>query len=163
MNQHSKPVGSSGKSERLPLLSANYFLDTLQMPIADLNDFPDWPSKESASQLVDSYFQVVHASFPFIGKLYFLKQFHAFYAIPGTQPGRAWMTILNMVFAIAARHNSLLRKEIGPEFGAHMLYFSRAWQLCMMDSGVLDHPNLQQVQIESLMSLYMLSIGHINR
>lgn len=69
------------------------------------------------------------------------------------------MAVLNLVFAIALRHDSLKRQEPGDD----MLYFSRAWSLRMREPAVLNHPNLQQVQVEALTSLYMLSVGHVNR
>ena len=163
MDQHMKPEYPLGRSEQTPLLSTNYFLDDLQNPMAYPNEFLEWPSEEAASQLVDSYFHIVHASFPFVGKLYFLKQFRIFYANPRKQPGWAWMAVFNLVLAIATRHSSLIRKEPEAGTGTHMSYFTRAWQLCMRNYAMFDHPNLQQVQVESLMSLYMLSIGHVNR
>ncbi|CAP93026.1 Pc16g03560 [Penicillium rubens Wisconsin 54-1255] len=163
MDQHMKPEYPLGRSEQTPLLSTNYFLDDLQNPMAYPNEFLEWPSEEAASQLVDSYFHIVHASFPFVGKLYFLKQFRIFYANPRKQPGWAWMAVFNLVLAIATRHSSLMRKEPEAGTGTHMSYFTRAWQLCMRNYAMFDHPNLQQVQVESLMSLYMLSIGHVNR
>ena len=43
------------------------------------------------------------------------------------------------------------------------LYFSRAWKLSMSDVALLDHPNLQQVQVEGLTSFYLLSVGQVNR
>ncbi|KAH3297912.1 hypothetical protein KXV87_004877 [Aspergillus fumigatus] len=43
------------------------------------------------------------------------------------------------------------------------LYFSRAWRLSMSDIALLDHPNLQQVQVEGLTSFYLLSVGQVNR
>lgn len=143
----------------MPQSLANYYLDTLRIPVFDLNNWLDRPSKEIASQLVTSYFQIIHASFPVVGKVYFLKQFHTFYSSSGTEPGKAWMAVLNLIFAIASRHDSLRRQEPG----ADMSYFSRAWQLCMKETPILGHPNLQQVQVEALVSLYMLSLGHINR
>jgi hypothetical protein len=163
MDQHMNSEYPLEKSERTPLLPTNYFLDELQSPIAYLNEFPDWPPEEAATQLVGSYFHIVHASFPFVGKLYFLKQIRVFYANSGKQPGWAWMAIFNLVLAIATRHSSLMRKEPEAGISTHRSYFTRAWQLCKRDSAVFDHPTLQQVQVESLMSLYMLSIGHINR
>lgn len=33
----------------------------------------------------------------------------------------------------------------------------------MSDIALLDHPNLQQVQVEGLTSFYLLSVGQVNR
>ncbi|KAJ6008996.1 hypothetical protein N7522_004012 [Penicillium canescens] len=124
-NTHSKIARSSGRSGYLPPLSTNYFLDNMQILVPDLNDYPDRPSKDAATQLVGSYFQNVHASFPFVGKPIFLEQFRCYYANSGAQPGRKWMAVLNLIFAIASRHSSLVKKESG----ADMSYFTRAWKL----------------------------------
>lgn len=156
---HSGPAGHSIIFEYIPQSLANYYLDSLRIPISHSTDWLDRPPKEIAFQLVRSYFQIIHASFPVIGKVYFLKQLHTFYTKPRPVPGKTWMAVLNLVFAIASRHASLKKQESGDD----MLYFSRAWSLCMREPGVLNHPNLQQVQVESLVSLYMLSLGHINR
>lgn len=71
MDQRRKAEYPLERSVQNPLLSTNYFFDDLQSPMTHLNEFLDWPSEEAASQLVDSYFHIVHASFPFIGKLTF--------------------------------------------------------------------------------------------
>lgn len=156
---HSGPAGHSINSEHKPQSLANYYLDSLPIHISDSKDWLARPSKEIAFQLVRSYFQIIHASFPVIGKVYFLKQLHTFYTSSGPVPGKTWMAVLNLVFAIALRHDSLKRQEPGDD----MLYFSRAWSLRMREPAVLNHPNLQQVQVEALTSLYMLSVGHVNR
>jgi hypothetical protein len=138
---------------------ANYFLDDLEILVPDQTDALCWPSKEAATQLVESYFQNLHASFPFIGKLVFWEQFRLFYANSDARPGGEWITILNLVFAIASRHNFLVQKQSGAESP----YFTRAWKLYASDVATLGHPSLQQVQIESLISLYLLLVGQINR
>ncbi|KAA8649933.1 putative C6 transcription factor [Aspergillus tanneri] len=42
------------------------------------------------------------------------------------------------------------------------VYFSRAWKLNMSEVALLDHPNLQQVQVEGLTSFYLSSVGQVN-
>ncbi|KAJ5369932.1 uncharacterized protein N7496_006024 [Penicillium cataractarum] len=140
-------------------LSANYFLDDLEILVAGQTDELYWPSKEAATQLVESYFQNLHASFPFIGKIIFWEQFRWFYANSDARPGAKWIALLNLVFAVASRHNCLVQKQ----FGAGSSYFTRAWKLYTSDFATLGHPSLQQVQIESLISLYLLLVGQINR
>lgn len=69
---------------------------------------------------------------------------------------------MNSVLAIAARYSSLVQDR-PDEHLDHELYFSRAWKLNASDTALIDPPDLQQVQIESLAAFYLLSIGHINR
>jgi len=159
LRSHGEPASSVSQSACLPRLSANYFLDDMHIFVPDQAGEQFWPSKKAATQLVESYFQNLHASFPLVGKLSFWEQFRLFYAHPDAQPGRKWITILSLIFAIASRHNALVKKQSG----ADLPYFTRAWELYLSDSAVLDHPSLQQVQIESLISLYLLLVGQINR
>lgn len=73
------------------------------------------------------------------------------------------MAILNLIFALATRYSQLVQagtEDLGID---HLVYFSRAWKLSMSDVALLDHPNLQQVQVEGLTSFYLLSVGQINR
>jgi hypothetical protein len=155
------PASSENQSGYLSPLSANYFLDDMPILAPDQSTASEQyrPSKHAATQLVESYFQNLHASFPLVGKPLFLDQFRLFYANPDAQPGRQWITILSLIFAIAARHSSLVKQQSK----ADLPYFKQAWELYTSDSAVSNHPSLQQVQIESLISLYLLLVGQINR
>lgn len=74
------------------------------------------------------------------------------------------MAILNLIFALAARYSELAHESVDDTIHEdHVVYFSRAWKLSMSDVALLDHPNLQQVQVEGLTSFYLLSVGQINR
>ncbi|KAH1596717.1 hypothetical protein KXX44_006449 [Aspergillus fumigatus] len=48
-------------------------------------------------------------------------------------------------------------------FQVVVLLQSSPWRLSMSDIALLDHPNLQQVQVEGLTSFYLLSVGQVNR
>ncbi|KAJ5939721.1 hypothetical protein N7466_002855 [Penicillium verhagenii] len=152
-------VGRPSESGFLSPLLTNNFLDDTQVLAPNSTDNSDYPSENAATQLVECYFQNAHASFPLISKLVFLEQFRRFYANADPEPGRKWIAILNMILAIASRHSSLVRKQPRSD----LPYFTRAWELYTRDFAVLEHPSLQQVQIESLISLYLLSVGQINR
>jgi hypothetical protein len=159
LNSRTETTRSLGLSGILPPWSSNYFLDDMQVLPRNQGHELDWPSEEAATELVESYFQNVHASFPLIGKLLFWEQFRRLYANRDVQPGTRWIAILNLIFAIASRHTCLVREQSG----AGLSYFARAWDLYTKDFVALEHPSLQQVQIESLISLYLLSVGQINR
>ncbi|KAJ5999278.1 hypothetical protein N7451_007088 [Penicillium sp. IBT 35674x] len=117
----------------------NYFLDDADVVIDEEADLSKWPSQVAADLLVHHYFDVIHPTFPAIGKLAFTGQYRKFYSSPNVRPGSRWRAVLNLIFAIAARH------------------------LLLTSGMAMEHPDLQQVQIEGLMSFYMLSVGHINR
>ncbi|KAJ5779361.1 hypothetical protein N7457_007081 [Penicillium paradoxum] len=155
--------GQSEQSAHPSLSSCGLFMDELVIPSTNDPDVFACPPQPIADELVDRYFQVAHASFPIIGKEIFLSQCRSFYSNMTTHPGNKWMALLNMVFAIAARHSELASDGPQPDRNNHAIYFSRAWRLIMSENVLLDHPNLQQTQVEALVSLYMLSIGQANR
>lgn len=132
-----------------PTLSANCFLDDMQMLVPIPGDYPNWPSEETATQLLESYFRIVHASVPFLGELYPLRQFRSFYANPGAQSGTIWMAVLNLIFAVASRHSSLLREECG----ADVPYFTLAWALytrARVYEGYVEGPCTPVSEIQDL-------------
>ncbi|KAJ5504332.1 hypothetical protein N7463_007206 [Penicillium fimorum] len=155
--------GQFEESARPSVSSCGFFMDDAGIPpINDLDVFA-YPPQAIADELVDRYFQVAHASFPVVGKEIFLSQCRSFYSNSTTHPGNKWMALLNMVFAIAARHSELSGDQSQQNHSSHTVYFSRARRLSLGESGLLDNPNLQQTQVEGLISLYLLSIGQPNR
>ncbi|CAG8230112.1 unnamed protein product [Penicillium olsonii] len=152
------------QQSHLSLASCGFFLDDSTMSLGNGPDLLAYPSQVVADQLVDRYFKVAHSAFPFIGKEIFLSQCRSFFSQSATmQPGVKWMALLNIVFAIAAKHSGVTGDQERLDHNNDIVYFSRAWKLSMNDSALLEHPNLQQTQIEGLFSLYFLSTGQINR
>lgn len=119
-------------------------------------------SQPVAFRLVEIYFQTVHPCFPIISSKIFVEQVKDFYAAPSGRTGKRWLAILNLVFAIAARYSSLVQGSPGQQLD-YKRYFSRARKLNINDTALIDPPNLQQVQVEGLTALYLLSVGEINR
>ncbi|CAG8904786.1 unnamed protein product [Penicillium egyptiacum] len=159
----SKADGQLEGSARPSISSCALFMDDAGIqPINDIDVFA-YPPQVVADELVDRYFQVAHASFPVVGKAIFLSQCRSFYSNSTTHPGAKWMALLNMVFAIAARHCELSGDQPQLDHNIHTVYFSRAWRLHTSESVLLETPNLQQTQVEGLISLYLLSIGQVNR
>lgn len=155
---------TDGQFEDSPSISScGFFVENIGIPSENDSDVCACPPQPVADELVDKYFQIAHASFPILGKENFLSQCRSFYSNSTTQPGNKWMVILNIVFAIAARHSELAGDQPPLDDTPHPVYFSRAWKLNMAEGAPLDHPNLQQTQVEGLISLYLLSIGQVNR
>lgn len=149
--------------DRHSVSSVNFFLDDSDIPVIDDVDPSQRPPITVADQLVDSYFQAVHPTFPIVGKMIFLAQYKSFYSAPHVRPGKRWLAILNLIFAIAAKHARHLYNDVENGTDESLVYFSRAWKLSMNDTALLEHPNLQQVQVEGLTSFYLMSIGQVNR
>ncbi|OJZ82480.1 hypothetical protein ASPFODRAFT_143793 [Aspergillus luchuensis CBS 106.47] len=145
------------------LISAsNYHVDDQELPSIERQEPYALPSKDIASKLYNCYLDRVHPSFPIIGTTPFGAQFRAFFNNANLRPGNKWLAVLNVVFAIAARYAYISEAEWQLNKNNHWLYFSRATVLSM-DNGSFHHPDLQQLQVEGLTALYMLSLGHINR
>ncbi|KAJ5506152.1 hypothetical protein N7453_005109 [Penicillium expansum] len=147
--------------ERPSISSVNYFQDDSGILFLDDIDLACRPPQPIANRLVDTYFHVVHPTFPIIGKAIFLNQYRSFYANPNVRPGKRWIIVLNLVFAIATRH-SVLIDQPQPNCDDHQTYFARAWKL-NVGSVLLHHPDLQQAQVEGLAAFYLLSVGQVNR
>ncbi|THC99511.1 hypothetical protein EYZ11_000971 [Aspergillus tanneri] len=162
MLDRSNPTFPKEQPNRYSVASVNFFLDNAKIPVIDNANTEKWPSQTMADQLVDNYFQVVHHSFPIIGKVIFLRQYKSFYNTPYVRPGKRWLAILNLVFAIAARYSRQILTDSQGAPDDDRVYFSRAWKLNMSEVALLDHPNLQQVQVEGLTSFYLSSVGQVN-
>lgn len=152
------PVG-----DRPSISSLNYFQDDMKISVLDNSDLLTRPAQHLADKLVDDYFQYVHHAFPVIGKELFLGQYRSFYSDPNVRPRKRWLAILNLVFAIAAKHSLLVENQLPLDPNDHLVFFARAWRLSMGNVALLDHPNLQQVQVEGLAAFYLLATGQLNR
>jgi hypothetical protein len=157
---------STSLSEHLnrPSISRlNYFQDEMEISGLDNVDMIARPPHNIANKLVDEYFESMHPEFPILGKGTFLDQFRLFYANSSMRPGKRWMAVLNLVFAIATKHSMLKDSHTGGPYSDHCVYFARAWRLGLGNFSLLSHPTLQQVQVEGLTSFYLLSTGQVNR
>lgn len=157
----STPAGEN--SVRPSISSLNYFQDDTEISTLDSSDLSTRPPQHVADKLVDDYFQSVHPTFPIIGKGIFLGQYRSFYSNPNVRPGKRWLAVLNLVFAIAAKHSLLVESPPSLDPGDHLVYFARAWRWSIGHVVVLDPPNLQQVQLEGLAAFYLLAVSQVNR
>jgi hypothetical protein len=156
---------SSSRIKEIPgrpvISSVNYFQDDSEFSVADDVDLARCPPQHIANRLVGNYFHTVHSAFPIIAKAIFLNQYRYFYSNPNPRPGKRWLAVLNLVFAIATRH-ALLTDHPQTDHDEHHVYFARAWKLSMRNV-LVDHPNLQQTQVEGMAAFYLLSVGQVNR
>ncbi|KAJ5340381.1 hypothetical protein N7541_009505 [Penicillium brevicompactum] len=142
--------------------SVNYLQDNSEFLVLDHVDLARRPPQIVADRLVDAYFNAVHPAFPLIGKSLFLNQYQSFYSKPNSESSKRWLALLNLILAIAARHLYLIDQP-QPDREDHRTFFARAWRLSVGNVALLDHPDLQQVQVEGLAALYLLSVGQVNR
>jgi hypothetical protein len=148
-----------------PILSVNYFQGDSDIPgVGSIGNIDQCvqPSQKRANELVDFYFRTIQPEFPVIGKVTFRWQYQSYCSNPNVRPGRRWMAVLNLVFAIAAKNSVPLGQPQGNS-DDHESYFAKAWQLSIGNPALVHHPDLQQVQVEGLAGFYFLSIGQVNR
>ncbi|OQD83182.1 hypothetical protein PENANT_c018G07797 [Penicillium antarcticum] len=147
----------------LPTSMMDYHLDNMEIPFLEHCDPYALPPRELADRYFDAYLTYVHPTFGVIRKSNFLSQYQKFFENMSTTPRpRKWQAILNMIFAIGSRHCRLM-ENIHSMSEEDLVFLSRA-RLLGFDSGVLfEHSDLQQIQLEALMSIYLLCLGQVNR
>lgn len=129
------------------------------------------PPRPVAGRLVDLYFTTVHPLFPIICKSHFIMQFNEYYGSlenslepVAHQNSRKWLTILNLVFAIAEKY---LQPEVGVNArgqGGDTDYFARSRILGALDGGsVFQIPDLGKIQALGLTGMYLLASIQTNR
>lgn len=129
------------------------------------------PPRLVAERLVDLYFTTVHPLFPIICKSHFMMQFNKYYCSLENslepiayQNSRKWLTILNLVFAIAEKY---LQPELSMNTsgqGRDADYFARSRILGALDGGsVFQIPDLGKIQALGLTGMYLLASIQTNR
>lgn len=140
------------------VLSASYLRSDPALKVLDEVELLNRPNKDIADRLISTFFRKFHPYFPIIPKTVFIAQYRLFYSNENARPRKQWLALLNLVFALAERHLSFVEDQ-----DDCLPFFSRSWRLCMDQTSLREHPNLQQVQIEALSAFYLLSSGEINR
>lgn len=125
------------------------------------------PPRHLADRLFDNYLDTVHSFFPIISKPLFRAQYRTFFdsftRSNAPRPGDKWLAILNIIFAIAAKHAHLIKAPWRGGCDDHLVYMTRARLLSLNSEVLFSHPDLQQVQVESLIAFYLLASDQINR
>ncbi|KAJ5169080.1 uncharacterized protein N7482_004674 [Penicillium canariense] len=149
------------------LHALNYHLDDLDISVPEPVERYHMPPRLLADRLFDDYLDTVHPFFPIINKPLFRAQYQTFFdsfSRPSApRPGDKWLAILNIIFAIAATHSHLINAPWRGGCDDHLVYMTRARLLSLNSEVLFSHPDLQQVQVESLMAFYLLASDQINR
>ena len=149
------------------IAGSTYYLDNESIQIDFIVDPFEMPTPDTAKKLFTCFIDTVQDSFPILRKKSFTGQFESYYtSVKAGKPTRIphkWRAILNLVFAIGARFSHLVRAEWQGDERDHLVYYTRARSTGFTADAVVSHPDLQQIQIASLLALYYLSIGQISR
>lgn len=144
------------------LPGVNYHLDDLDINVPGPVQTYWIPPRHLADRLFEDYLNTVHPFFPIISRPLFRAQYRNFYEKAG-QPGDKWLAVLNMIFAISAKHAHLKQAPWRGDNKDHLEYLTRARVLSMDGNALFSHPDLQQIQVEGLIVFYLLSSDQINR
>ncbi|KAJ5158443.1 uncharacterized protein N7500_008094 [Penicillium coprophilum] len=148
--------------DALALHAVNYHLDDLDISVPGPVQLYSMPPREMADHMFEAYLTTVHPFFPIINKPLFSAQYRTFFDSTA-RPGDKWLAILNMIFAIGAKHGHLTDAPWHGDEKDHLVYLTRARILSMNGDVLFSHPDLQQVQVEALIAFYLLSSDQINR
>lgn len=153
--------------DRFSLSALNYHLDDLSISVPEPIQKFTMPPRHLADRLFDDYLKTVHPFFPIISKTLFCAQYQTFFdnsaRSNSVRPGDKWLAILNVIFAIAAKHAHLMNSPWRGAANDHLMYLARARLLSMNTEVLFAHPDLQQVQVEGLIAFYLLASDQINR
>lgn len=140
--------------------SVDYHIESADYPgLEDENPYT-LPAKATAERLLRLYLDSVQPSLPIIRQVLFVDQFISLYSEELIHPGRKWLAVLNLVFAISSKLCQISGQDI---HGMDNKFFSRAQKLIISESLVEDHEDLQQVQVETLAAFFLLTSSQINR
>ena len=158
------PLLQGPPSEELGGVSEfTYHCDDLPLLLPNHVDSRALPPRETARCLLEAYMDSVHPAFPIIGKNTFEGQVEAFLNDEQLSPGRNWLAVLNLVFAIAAKYSHYVEASWRGDERDHLLYFARARMLGMNEESIFDHPDLQRVQVSGLIAFYFATVDQVNR
>lgn len=163
MNNHRSPpsIQQPPLDRQIPTSMMDYHLDGLGIPLVHPCDPLAVPPREVADRYFEAFLINVHPMFSAIRKLTFISQYQQFYD-NGSAPPRKWLAILNMIFAIGARYCQLMDGPRSVE-EEDLLYLTRARHLGLHSTVLFEHTDLQQIQLELLVAIYLLCLGQVNR
>jgi hypothetical protein len=157
-----EPGQSKRQDDDLALHAVSYHLDDLDISVPGPIELYSMPPRQVADKLFDDYLKTVHPFFPIINRPLFTAQYRTFFD-SNARPGDKWLAILNMIFAIGAKHAHLIEAPWQGDDRDHLVYLTRARILSMNGDVLFSHPDLQQVQVEGLIAFYLLASDQINR
>ncbi|KAJ5555966.1 hypothetical protein N7513_003608 [Penicillium frequentans] len=155
IQDHLSPIGNS-------FASVNYHMESADYPGSGLEHENPYtlPAKALAERLLSLYIHSVQPSLPIIRQTLFVDQFNSLYSGNSIHPGRKWLALLNLVFAISSKLCQIAGQDT---HNRENRFSSRAQKLIISESLVEDHEDLQQVQAGTLAAFFLLTSSQINR
>ena len=150
----------------LPLMPSigpmNYRLDHHHLSDPEVRNAFVLPPKPLADHLLHVYRNKVDISFPIIRWGLFMDQYRRLFSEVSINPGRRWLAVFNMVLAIGRNFCRASKQDL-QGYVDDDVFFARARSLNISDTVLFGYEDLQQVQVETLMALYFLTVSRVNR
>jgi hypothetical protein len=150
-----------------PTSTSSFYLDNEDIEINFAVDPYELPPMQIAQRLFDSYMSTVQDTFPILSRTGFTEQFYTYFTSIGQGAPYAvpdkWLAIVNLVFAIGAKHSHLVEADWQADGRDHLIYQSRALMLGLNGPSLISIPDLMQVHVTALYALYLLAVGRVNR
>lgn len=143
--------------------AATYHLDFDSVYVKDYVDAWELPPVDIAKNLFESYWRTVHDGFPIVAKDRMQRELDRTYnTARRARLDPKVQALLNLIFAIGARHAHLVRQPLGDERD-HIIYYTRGRMIGLNSDVLVDHPDIQQVQTCALLGFYYTSISQMSR
>lgn len=160
--------GSSYGVENIEQVSTfNFYLNSESVDLDYVIDPYELPTPETAERLLQCYMATVHDSFPILPRKKFEEDFRKYFRAVrvGTAPRLSpkWQAIMNLVFAIGAKHSHLVKARWEADEVDHLIYQARARAFGLNEFALINHPDVHQIQVFGLLAFYYLSVGQISR
>jgi hypothetical protein len=145
------------------IIPPSYFLD--EHPISDYREANPYvlPTRAWCDRLIEAYLHTIDPSFPLIDRSLFISQYEQAFSQTRSSPSKKWLALLNIILAIGTIYCRLSRSGPDTDIDNGDALFRRSMTLSSNDSVYSEHADIQQVQIESLASIYYLASAQINR
>ena len=147
--------------------AVTYYLDHESIEIEGQVDPYSFPEFHVVEKLLYTYMNKVHDSFPILPRKLFENQCRNYFDSlrHGSAPrlNIKWQAILNLVFAIGAKHSRLVTASWRADERDHVIYRARAQALALNRPALEQHPDLPRIQVMGLLAFYYLSIGQVSR
>jgi len=159
--------------ESLMLSHTGFVLPSYHTEDADVEVFDtsnvnlfDWPDKEAADLLVESYFTTTHEECPLVDKFNFMRRYNQFDRSSSANlsiEDVIWLGTVNAIFAISAVHAHLTRSRNRSYDWDHLIYIARAEMLCSDAGRRCEDASVPISSALGLLCLYFIVTCRLNR
>lgn len=125
------------------------------------------PPKHIIDAHFNVYFTTIHRTFPVLIRSKFMAEYKEYVDISkhGTVPSlkqQRWLAILNLILATSAIYSHMVKAEWRGALDDHLIYFAKARELSL-NNGVLEVPDMLQVQSYAVAATYLVASNQTNR